>query len=173
MTEIENYLITNSSPWVIMVIPVLAFLESCALIGLLVSGILLLTVSTLLYSSGTAEINSITFLAFCGAAAGDQTGFLLGRMSGDGIWKTRLLCKHIDKKEKIQKLMKSNASWAIFIGRFTPAVRSITPIMAGLAKLSVKRFLTYDLTACFFWALGLYLLVKGVSSFQFLSFLGS
>ena len=112
-------------------------------------------------------------LAFFGAAFGDQTGFLAGRIYGSKIWNIQSLKRRASSKEKFEKLMIHNAPWAIFIGRFIPAVRSITPILAGLANITAKKFLIYDLVACSFWASGLYLLVVGLGSIEYLSFLNS
>ena len=112
-------------------------------------------------------------MAFFGAALGDQTGFHVGRLYGSNIWNIQFLKRRSTSKEKFEKLMMQNAPWAIFIGRFIPAVRSITPILAGLANITAKRFLAYDLVACSFWACGLYFLVVGLGSIEYLSFLNS
>ncbi len=148
-------------------------MESCAFVGLFISGILLLTVSTLLHSQNIAEPHSMASLAFLGAVMGDQTGFLVGKLYGNRIWNIQFLRRRASGKEKFEKLMVSNAPWAIFVGRFIPAVRSITPILAGLANISPKKFIVYDLVACAFWAIGLYLLVISLGSVQFFSFSSS
>ena len=171
MDELKLLLGERPPEWAIVIIPLLAFMESCAGIGLFISGILLLTVATLLHSQDFADPMLMAGLAFFGAALGDQTGFLVGRLYGSNIWNIQFLKRRSSSKEKFEKLMIQNAPWAIFIGRFIPAVRSITPILAGLANITAKRFLAYDLVACSFWAFGLYLLVVGLGSISYLSFL--
>ena len=171
MDELKLFLSEKPPEWALITIPLLAFMESCAGIGLFISGVLLLTVATLLHSQGFADPMLMAGLAFLGAAMGDQTGFLVGRLYGGNIWNIQFLKRRSSSKEKFEKLMIQNAPWAIFIGRFIPAVRSITPILAGLANISAKRFLAYDLVACSFWAVGLYLLVIGLGSISYLSFL--
>lgn len=112
-------------------------------------------------------------LAFLGALTGDQTGFLVGKFYGNKIWDIKFLKRRASGKAKFEKLMIRNAPWTIFVGRFIPAVRSITPILAGLADISLKRFIVYDIVACTFWAIGLYLLVVSLGSIEFLSFSNS
>ena len=55
-----------------MVIPVLAFLEACPGLGLLASGIILLSVSTILYTEQIVSIYQIMPLAFVGACLSDH-----------------------------------------------------------------------------------------------------
>ena len=143
------------------------------MIGLFISGILLLSIATLLHSQNFADPQLIAGLAFFGAVLGDQTGFHVGRIYGTNIWNIRFFKRRSSSKEKFEKLMSKNAPWTIFIGRFIPAIRSITPILAGLAKISAKKFLAYDLVACSLWAIGLYLLIIGLGSFEILNFSNS
>ena len=173
MDEIKRLLGESPPEWAVLIVPLLAFMESCALVGLFISGILLLTVATLLHSQSLAYPRLMASLAFLGAVIGDQTGFLVGKFYGNRIWNIRFLRRKTSGKEKFEKLMISNAPWAIFVGRFIPAVRSITPILAGLANISPKKFIVYDLVACTFWAIGLYLLVISLGSVQFFSFSSS
>ena len=173
MDELKLLLGGSPPEWALAIIPLLAFMESCAVLGLFISGVLLLSIATLFHSQNFADPQLMAGLAFLGAALGDQTGFLVGRIYGNNIWNIQFLKRRSSSKEKFEKLMIQNAPWAIFIGRFIPAVRSITPILAGLANITAKKFLAYDLVACSFWAFGLYLLVVGLGSIEYLSFLNS
>ena len=170
MDEISPLVGESPPDWAILVIPLLAFMESCAVVGLFISGILLLTVATLLHSQNFADPHLMAGLAFLGALTGDQTGFLVGKFYGNKIWDIQFLKRRASGKAKFEKLMIRNAPWAIFVGRFIPAIRSITPILAGLADISLKKFIVYDIVACTFWAFGLYLLVVSLGSIEFLSF---
>ncbi len=146
-----------------MLIPLFAFLEACAIIGIFVSGIFLLSTATLLYSTGNSAIIEIVPLAFLGAMAGDHTGYFLGRFVGDRFWKAPILRRYEERKHKVHDLLEKSAPLAICVGRLTPAIRSITPIVAGISGLSPTRFLAFDILACSIWATGLYLLVTGLS----------
>ena len=150
-------------PYIIVLIPLFAFLEACAIIGIFVSGIFLLSTATLLYSTGNSPIIEIVPLAFLGAMAGDHTGYFLGRFVGDRFWKAPILRRYEERKHKVHDLLEKSAPLAICVGRLTPAIRSITPIVAGISGLSPTRFLAFDILACSIWATGLYLLVTGLS----------
>ena len=58
---ILNWLNANKqNAW--MAVPVLAFLEACPGVGLLVSGVILLTVSTVLYTEQIATLSQIVLI---------------------------------------------------------------------------------------------------------------
>lgn len=150
-------------PYIILIIPLLAFLEACAIVGIFVSGIFLLSAATLLYSTGTSSIYEILPLAFLGATMGDHTGYFLGRYVGDRFWTAPVLRRYESRKHKVHDLLEKSAPLALCVGRLTPAIRSITPIVAGISGLTPLKFLAFDLLACSIWATGLYLLVTGLS----------
>lgn len=150
-------------PYIILVIPLFAFLEACAIVGIFVSGLILLSAATLLYSTGTSNIYEIVPLAIAGAVMGDHTGYFLGKYVGDRFWKAPVLRRYEHRKHQVHDLLEKSAPLAICVGRLTPAIRSITPIVAGVSGLSPLRFLAFDLLACGIWATGLYLLVTGLS----------
>ncbi len=155
--------LSNPSPNLIFMVPTLAFLEACAGIGIFVSGIFLLSLASLLYTSATVELPIIVGLAFAGAMLGDQTGYLLGRLAGHRFWDHRLLAKYQGRKDRIHALLEKSAPLAVIGGRLTPALRSITPIVAGISGLPPAKFIAYDALACTIWATGLYLLVTGIA----------
>lgn len=71
------------------------------------------------------------------------------------------------REQEIHRLLQRSAPLAITMGRLVPAARSITPVFAGFSGVTPLQFLLYDLIACSIWALGLLLLVTGISSIQF------
>uniref|UniRef100_UPI0026299A53 DedA family protein n=1 Tax=Oleiagrimonas sp. TaxID=2010330 RepID=UPI0026299A53 len=41
---------------------------------------------------------------------------------------------------------------AVFIGRLLPPLRALMPVLAGMSRLPVRRFLIADFFAALFWA---------------------
>ena len=72
----------DNQHYALLAVPCLAFLEAMVGIGLFVSGAILLTVSTILYSQGIATLWEILPLAFVFAAFADHVGFYIGRYIG-------------------------------------------------------------------------------------------
>ena len=155
--------LANPSPAIIALIPALAFFEAAAFIGIFVSGIFLLSTATLLYSSNTAPIALIVPLAFLGAFCGDLSGYLIGKYFGPQFWHLPLIRKYGERRLRIEELSRRSAPIAIVVGRLTPAIRSITPIAAGISGMSARTYLACDILACSLWAGGLFALVTGIS----------
>lgn len=159
--------LTSGSPWLLLLIPTFAFLEACFVIGVFVSGIFLLTIATVLYSTGYYPIWQIVLPALCGALVADHLGYFIGRYLGPGIWGSRFMQRHEKSARKIEAFLITSAPLAICAGRLTPAARSITPALAGVAGMKRSHFHACDLLACSLWATGLALLATGLSNLPF------
>jgi len=160
---ILNWLNANKqSAW--MVVPVLAFLEACPGVGLLVSGVILLTVSTVLYTEQLATLSQIMPLAFIGACLSDHLGFYLGRWIGPRFHHQPFAVKRAQQLQKAEDFILKYGATAIIVGRLLTAVRSLLPMLVGISGTSRVRFSLIDIAACIIWALGLGLLVIGLDN---------
>ncbi len=146
----------------ILVVPIFAFAEACVGIGLFISGVILLTLSTFLYKQGIAPVSLIIPLAFLGALAGDHVGFYFGRWLGPRFHDSKFAQKYSERVAKTEKLIREKGVYAIFIGRLIPAVRSLVPMMTGISGFKPLRYSTYDAMACGLWASLLGVLVVGI-----------
>ena len=147
-----------------MVIPVLAFLEACPGLGLLASGIILLSVSTILYTEQIVSIYQIMPLAFAGACLSDHLGFYLGRWFGPKFHHTAFAKKQTVRLQKGEAFILKYGATAIIVGRLMTAVRSLVPMMVGISGTDRVRFTLIDILACAIWCAGLGLLVVGLDT---------
>ncbi len=155
------------SPHLIYLVPALAFLESCAGIGLFVSGVFLLSTTTLLYTAEPASLSAILMLAFAGALLGDHSGYLVGRLLGERVWHMSWLKNREQTRFRAQAQLVKSAPVTICAGRFIPLLRSVTPIVAGVSGMSWRKFLICDVLACTIWATGLYLILTNLARVTF------
>ncbi len=153
-------------PSLILLVPLLAFLEACAVVGVFVSGVFLLSTSAYLFTQTDTSLMLIAALAFVGAFIGDHSGYLLGRLAGPRLWETKLLTRYHNQRTRALELLEKSALLTVCAGRLTPALRSLTPIVAGLSGLSPARFTAYDVVACSIWATGLVVILQGLDSFS-------
>ena len=111
-----NWLASNKqNAW--LMVPTLAFLEACPGIGLFVSGVILLTVSTLLYSEQLMSISQIMALAFIGACLSDHLGFYIGRWFGPKL-RSSSFAKRRSESSKLQ--CKKNTEFFLNGKNFNP-----------------------------------------------------
>ncbi len=164
MSELLGDFISSPPAHLVFLIPVFAFLEACALVGLFVSGVFLLSTSTLLYAQDSVGLGTIVALAFAGALVGDHTGYYLGSKLGPRFWELKWFTNNRSRIQQVNQLLAKSAPWTICIGRLSPPLRSVTPIVAGISGIKPRSFLLYDLLACSIWSLGLLVLVSAISS---------
>jgi len=143
-------------------VPTIAFLEACPVIGIFISGAILLSVCTVLYTQGIATLPQILPLAFLGATIADHSGYYLGRWIGPGFHHTGFAIKRKAIFDKTEAMLVKHGEIAIIIGRLMTAIRSVVPLLTGISGLSPARYTLYDLIACSIWTTGLGLLVIGL-----------
>lgn len=145
-------------------IPILAFLEACPGIGLFVSGVILLTVSTILYTEQVMTLSQIIPLAFTGACLADHFGFYIGYWFGPKLGKTAFAQKRANEISKSEKFILKYGTLSILGGRLIPAVRSLVPLMIGVSGTKPLKFSMVDLAACAIWSSGLGALTVGLET---------
>ncbi|MDQ3285249.1 MAG: DedA family protein, partial [Actinomycetota bacterium] len=69
--------------------------------------------------------------------------------------KIRLLSFILDVKSlgKVERYFEEHGRKSVFLGRFGPGLRSMTPLFAGISHMRYYRFLPYSLAATITWAL--------------------
>ena len=148
----------------IILIPVFAFAEACIGIGLFISGIFLVAISTIILDQQAASLSSITALAFIGALLGDHVGYYVGKSMGPQVEQIGLVKKRIESFNKAKSILKKFGPFAIFFGRFIPAIRSIIPALLGITKFEKITFTLLDTLACFLWSIALAAIIFGVDN---------
>ncbi len=143
-------------------IPLIAFAEACPGIGLVVSGAILLGVCTVMYTEQIATLSQMLPLAFSGACLADHLGFYLGRWIGPPFHHTRFALRRKAMLDKTEAMFRKHSELAILLGRLMTAIRSLTPLLAGVSGMSRLRYSLLDVLACSIWTAGLGLLVVGL-----------
>lgn len=148
--------------YALFIVPTIAFLEACPGIGIFISGAILLSVCTVLYTQGIATLPQMLPLAFLGATIADHSGYYLGRWIGPRFHHTQFATRRKAILGKTEAMLVKHGEMAIIIGRLMTAVRSVVPLLTGISGLSPARYTLYDLIACTVWTAGLGLLVVGL-----------
>jgi membrane-associated protein len=152
------------SEYVIFLVPAIAFLEASIGVGLFVSGAILLSVCTMLYTQEIASLYQMLPLAFAGATTADHLGYFFGRWIGPAFHYTRFAKRYSKQLTKTEQLIIKRGELSIIFGRLIPAVRSVVPILTGISGLPLARYIRYDLIACSIWVAGLGLLVVSIGT---------
>jgi membrane-associated protein len=54
--------------------------------------------------------------------------------------------------ERAEHYFETHGGKTVFVGRFGPGLRSMTPLFAGVSRMKYYRFLPYNLSAAVVWA---------------------
>jgi membrane-associated protein len=68
--------------------------------------------------------------------------------------KMRFLHFLINEKslDRAERYFETHGGKTVFVGRFGPGLRSMTPLFAGVSRMKYVRFLPYNLSAAVVWA---------------------
>ena len=135
------------------------FAESGLLVGFVLPGDSLLFTAGLLASKGFFNIGVLTFGCFVCAVLGDNVGYATGYRFGRKLFDKEesmfFKKKHLVETENFYD---KHGPKAIILARFVPIIRTFAPIIAGVAAMRYRTFMTYNLVGGFLWAVGVTLL---------------
>ncbi|MGE0638924.1 MAG: DedA family protein [Thermoanaerobaculia bacterium] len=129
------------------------FAETGLLIGFFLPGDTLLFTAGLL-SAATGEPRLILMLICLSIAAilGDSTGYAIGRRTGPALYSRP--DSRFFKQEHLQRAKSFYEKWGgitIVLARFVPVVRTFAPMVAGIARMDYRRFVTYNVFGGILW----------------------
>ena len=103
---------------------------------------------------GDLSVFRLFMLVWIAAAAGDTTGYVLGRRLGRGF-----LMHHGPRFRitpnvvaRVEAIFNRHGGKAIILGRFVGVARAITPFLAGTSHIPLRRFLAFDIPGAGAWA---------------------
>lgn len=138
--------------WILIAILLTAFLESLALVGIVVPGIALLFACATAAGSVELSLLSIFGAGFIGSVAGDGISFLLGHRYHHHIRQWPWLRSHPQWIEKGEDFFKQYGLMSIVVGRFVGPVRPIMPLVAGLMQMRPRNFFVINILSALAWS---------------------
>jgi len=134
----------------------IAFAESGLFFGFFLPGDSLLFTAGFLASQNYLDINILVWGSFLAAFLGDTVGYWFGKKIGPKIFnKEDSMFFHKKHIITAQKFYNNHGNKTIFLARFVPIVRTFAPIVAGVAQMKYRNFLTYNIVGGFVWSFGI------------------
>jgi membrane-associated protein len=137
----------------------MVFAESGLFFGFFFPGDSLLFTAGFLASQNIFDIKILVPLMVIGAVIGDSTGFWMGGKFAKWLMTRRE--SFFFKKEYIERANKfynKHGGKALIMARFVPAVRTFVPIVAGMANMEYKKFISFNVIGGLLWGAGITLL---------------
>lgn len=132
------------------------FAESGTVVGFFLPGASLLFTAGFLASQGFLDIRVIIPLVAAAAILGDNFGYWFGAKIGVHLFERP--DSRFFKREYLERTRRFYAKYGtrtILLARFIPIVRTFAPILAGVAGMPYRAFLTYNIIGGLLWASGI------------------
>lgn len=148
----------------------IVFAETGLLFGFFLPGDSLLFLVGLAISTGVINVPVGLACAMISVSAfiGDQTGYWIGRKVGPAVF-NRPNSKLFNSKnvDRAHAFFERYGSKAVILAHFVPIMRTFIPISAGVAKMSWRKYTTYNFVAVLLWGTGVTLLGYFLGSIPF------
>jgi membrane-associated protein len=141
------------------------FAETGLLVGFFLPGDSLLVTAGLFCTSAIPEqapllnIVWLNLAAMAAAIVGDTVGYWIGANSGPRLF-TREQSLLFSKKHllRTKAFYERHGGKTIIIARFLPFVRTFAPVVAGIGRMSYRRFLSYNVLGGIGWVFSMTML---------------
>ncbi len=153
-----NSIIEYGGLWLLLFV---IFAETGLLVGFFLPGDNLILLAGMLCKAKPELINTsyliLVLLMTFAAVLGNVVGFWFGKFTGQKLYAKK---DSIIFKQKHIELTKSyynkyGGNMTLIIARFLPVVRTFAPIIAGVIKVDVVKFMVFNLIGAIVWILSL------------------
>ncbi len=155
MTGLVEHILHVPSWLALLIVFAVPALEASIFLGFVFPGEIVCLLGGVLAYESKVSLVAVIVAAVLGAIVGDSVGYVVGSRYGDRL--LRRLPKRLVKPEHIDQakvLVDRLGGRAVFVGRFTAALRALVPGFAGLSRMSYRRFLVWNAAGGILWASG-------------------
>ena len=134
----------------------IVFMETGFVVTPFLPGDSLIFAAAALSATSSLNIWILYFLLMAAAILGDTVNYWIGHYISPKIFDNEGLIKEhkFIKKEyliKTQKFYDKHGGIAIVLARFIPIIRTFAPFVAGIAKMSYRHFIMYNVIGGVLW----------------------
>jgi undecaprenyl-diphosphatase len=153
MGQVIDWLVKLPPALVLVAVFVVPLLESSVFVGFIFPGEIAIQIGGVIANEGAVPLWSVILLGAAGAIIGDSIGYEVGTHHGERML-TRLPRRLVKPEhiERTKQLLRRRGGRAVFIGRFTAALRVLVPGLAGMARLRYRSFLLFNALGGIIWA---------------------
>lgn len=153
LTQLDDHLqelVPQYGPWIYALLFLVIFAETGFIFIHFFPGDSLLIVGGMLSGEGSLNPLILIVVLTAAAVAGDAVNYWLGHFVGEKLLGRSKLIKqkHIDMTHRFYERY---GGFTIVIARFLPAIRSLAPFMAGISRMSYRKFSFYNIMGGILW----------------------
>lgn len=148
-------MLQKAGPFVVWAIVLsFVFVECAFLIGLFLPGDSLLFTAGVVLASQDSEWHAwgLSVIAVAVAVAGNEAGYYLGSTAGHALVARRGgRVLNVQRLARARDFLERRGFWAIVLARWIPWVRTLAPLIAGMARMRHRRFLLATTIGAALW----------------------
>lgn len=143
----------QASPWLLLTaIAVVAFVESFALVGIVVPGVVMLFSLAALAQNAAISFWLVLIAASIGACIGDLSSFFIGRRLQHRLDHLSWAQRHREWLREGEWFFHRWGWLSVLIGRFVGPLRPVVPLIAGTLNMPPRLFVMLSLGSVVAWA---------------------
>jgi membrane-associated protein len=130
----------------------IVFSETGLLVGVFLPGDSLLVTAGLLSARGYLNVYHLVPSLTLAAILGNSVGYLIGRTTGPRIFR-RENSIFFNKKHAIRAhdFFAKHGRKTVVIAQFMPVIRTFSPVIAGVAGMTLRDFMIFNIVGAFCW----------------------
>lgn len=147
-----TFIIQQFGLWTYAILFLAIFIETGLVVFPFLPGDSLLFISGTFASKGSFMVEALFGLLVIAAIAGDTVNYWIGHYVGPKVFNKE--DSRFFKREYLEKariFYEKYGAKTIILARFVPIVRTFAPFVAGIGKMSYRRFLTYNIVGGIAW----------------------
>lgn len=144
--------VQENAGWAPLVVGLLAFGESLAIVSLFVPATMILLALGALVAASGLDFWSVWLGAAVGAVLGDVISYALGyrfKHRALTIWP---LTRYPGMVARGERFVLKYGAWGLFAGRFFGPIRAVAPLIAGVFAMPFVLFQAVTLASAMVWA---------------------
>ncbi len=139
-------------------ITTIVFIETGLMVGFFLPGDSLLVTAGLLASTGLLDIRWLLLATPVAAVVGDAVGYWIGRAAGEPLYRReQTWFFRRDHLLRAKEFYERHGGKTIVLARFVPIIRTFAPVVAGVARMPYRRFLSFNIWGGVGWVLAMVL----------------
>jgi membrane-associated protein len=144
--------IRDYGTWAYLVLVLIVFAETGLVVTPFLPGDSLLFAAGAIAARGSLDVGLLAALLAAAAIGGDAVNYAVGRTLGDRlIAGGRIKLIRQEHLERTHQFYERHGARTIILARFVPIVRTFAPFVAGLGRMTYRRFATYNVVGGVAW----------------------
>jgi membrane protein DedA with SNARE-associated domain len=152
--------------WAPLIVGLLAFGESFAIISLFIPATVALVGVGALIGASDIQFWPVWAGAAIGASLGDWISYWIGYKLENAARHVWPLSRYPDLYDRGERFFLKYGIWSIFLGRFFGPFRAVVPLIAGIFEMPNLHFQIANITSAMVWSFAL--LAPGFTALKYL-----